>query len=74
MGKLTTIFSGLALLFMLNACTDHSRTFKITVDACDDAWVELDIDALVEKAENQEESTATTDAKGELEVPLVAAP
>ena len=54
------------LALSLSACTDHSRNFEITVRDCGD--VVLELETLVEKVDNTEESTNTPEL--ELEVPL----
>jgi len=63
---------GIFVLLFLVACgADHSRNLSITINAeGQDSWVELDIESILEKMDNTEESVTELEGEGELGLQL----
>lgn len=71
MKKFKLIGCGIWVLLMSGCGADHSRHFTINIEADGtDPWVELQVDAIVEKAANAEESTSTVGVEGQATVPI----
>lgn len=70
--KRIIILCYITIMFMLSACgADHSRNFTLNIELSGrDAWSELDIDSLFEKADNKEESTNNPNIKPKVTLPL----